>query len=100
MNIPPAMRDEDEHEILHLSKRMKLEEDIYDREVSYLSDHQVYHRFAKNGNWGTGWTYWKVWQSLDEIYRVLDKKKEKGWKITLHPSYVRGMCEFSKVVTF
>ena len=39
-----------EHEILHLKKRMRLDGDIYDREVAYLSDHQIFHRFAKNGD--------------------------------------------------
>jgi hypothetical protein len=43
-----------EFEILHLIKRMKLNGDIYNREISFLSDHQIFHRFAKNGNWGQG----------------------------------------------
>ena len=100
MNLPPAMTDEDEHEILHLDKIMELDGDIYEREVAYLSDHQVYHRFAKNGDWGQGWTYWRVWESLEEIYRTVDAKKQKGWRITLHPSYVRGICEFAKEAKF
>lgn len=89
-----------EHEILHLRKRMRLDGDIYDREISYLSDHQVMHRFAKNGDWGQGWSYWKLWKSLDEVYEVAEKKREKGWTIIYHPAYIPGIRAFIKSVTF
>ena len=91
---------EGEYEILHLRKRMRLDGNIYDREISYLSDHQVYHRFAKNGDWGQGWSYWKLWQSLDEVYQIAEKKGEKGWTITYHPAYVPGMKGFVQTVRF
>ncbi len=91
---------EGEHEILHLSKRMRLDEDIYDREVSYLSDHQVFHRFAKNGDWGQGWSYWKLWETLEEVYGIAEKKRGKGWSITYHPAYIPGITAFSKSARF
>lgn len=90
----------DEHEILHMSKRMKLDGDIYDREVSYLSDHQVFQRFAKNGDWGRGWSYWKLWENLEEIYDIAQRKEQKGWTVIYHPAYRPQLQEFTKSVTF
>jgi|GEM_PF-1074520 len=91
---------DEEHEVLHLKKRMWLDGGIYEREVAYLSDHQTFHRFAKNGDWGRGWSFWKLWRTLDEIYRIAAKKREKGWTITYHPAYIRGIKEFSKSARF
>jgi hypothetical protein len=89
-----------EHEILRLNKRMRLDGDVYDREVAYLSDHQVFHRFAKNGDWGLGWSYWKLWENLDEVYRIAEKKGGKGWTITYHPAYIPGIKELSRSARF
>ena len=91
---------EGEHEILHLRKRMRLDGDIYDREVSYMSDHQVFHRFAKNGDWGQGWSYWKLWYTLEEVYGIAAKKREKGWTTLYHPAYIPGIKEFTKAEAF
>jgi len=91
---------DEEHEILRLHKRMRLDGDIYDQEVAYLSDHRIFHRFAKNGDWGQGWSYWKLWETLDEIYRIAEEKREKGWTITYHPAYVPGIKELTKSVRF
>jgi hypothetical protein len=89
-----------EYEILHLSKRMKLDGDVYDREISFLSDHQIFHRFAKNGDWGQGWSYWRLWETLNEVYQTAEKKREKGWTITYHPAYIPGIKEFTKSLAF
>ena len=90
MNIPDLL-GEGEHEILHLSKRMELDGNIYDREISYLSDHRIYHRFAKNGDWGSGWAYWKIWRTLDEIYQAIDLRRQWEWQVELHPAYIRRL---------
>ena len=95
LNLP-----EGEHEILHLKKRMRLEGDIFDREVSYLSDHQVFHRFAKNGDWGLGWGYWKLWEKLDEVYEVARVKQARGWQVEFNPAYQPGLTEFTRSVSF
>ncbi len=89
-----------EHEILHLSKRMELDGDIYDREVSYLSDHQIFHRFGKNGDWGSGWSYWNLWETLDEVHHMAEKKRETGWTITYHPAYIPTIREFTRTARF
>ncbi len=98
--MPLAEMFDGEHEILHLSKRMRLDRDIYDREVAYLSDHQIFHRFAKNGDWGQGWSYWKLWHTIDEVHSIAAQKREKGWDVTYHPAYIQGIMEFIKAEKF
>lgn len=89
-----------EVEILRISKRMELDGDVYEREVSYLSDHQVLHRFSKNGDYGVGWSYWKLWDKIDEIYDIAKVKSARGWEIELNPAYAPLLKEFSRVVRF
>ncbi|RJR35201.1 MAG: hypothetical protein C4567_14890 [Deltaproteobacteria bacterium] len=79
---------------------MRLDGDIYDREVSFLSDHQVFHRLAKNGDWGRGWSYWKLWKTLDEVYGIAENKREKGWAVIYHPAYTPGIKEFIRLEKF
>ena len=92
-----GMLDADEHEILHLYKRMELDGNIYDREVAYMSDHQIFHRLAINGAWAP-WERWKLWKKLDEVYSVARVKKEKGWEVTFHPAYSPDGAEFIRSV--
>jgi hypothetical protein len=90
----------EEVEILHLKKRMKLDGDIYDREVAYLSDHQVFHRFGKNGDFGPGWSYWRLWERLDEVYEIARRKKARGWQVEFNPAWQPRLSEFSRSVRF
>ncbi|MGD0216334.1 MAG: hypothetical protein ABSC45_02330 [Desulfobaccales bacterium] len=89
----------DEHEVLHMSKRMRLDDEVYDREVSYLSDHQIMHRLAHNGNW-SAWSYWRLWERLEDLHRLADRKRSSGWEITWHPAYISALQEFTVKVPF
>ena len=70
----------DEHEVLHMSKRMRLDGEVYDREVSCLSDHQVMHRLAHNGNW-SAWSHWRLWERLEDLHRLADRKRLSGGRL-------------------
>ena len=89
----------EEHEILHLKKRMELDGEIYDREVAYMSDHQVFHRMAVNGSW-TPWQYWKLWRKMEDVYQVARTKAAKGWEVEFHRAYSPAAREFTVEVPF
>ena len=101
--VPPVGEERNdeyqESEILRLSKCMELDGDMYDREVAYLSDHQVMHNFAKNGAW-EGWTYWKLWEKIEDVYQIAETKRAKGWTLTFNPIWQPGLREFMRQVNF
>ena len=84
----------EECEILYLHKSMRLDNDVYEREVVYMSDHQIFHRMATNGAW-TAWQRLKLWDKLEDVYHVAQMKKEKGWDVTFHPTWSPGAAEFT-----
>ena len=90
---------DDEVEILHLHKRMELDGDIYDREIAFMSDHQIFHRICRNGDC-EGWSYWRLWNELKEVYETARLKASRGWEVDWHPSYNPGMNEFTREVKF
>jgi hypothetical protein len=95
-----------EVEILHLSKYMTLEDPdpdvagIFHREVSYMSDHQVFQRIGRNGDYGTGWNFWKLWDKLEDVYKVGREKQSKGWEVTWHPAHRPGVVKYVQEVAF
>lgn len=90
----PEMLD-GEVEILHLHKRMELDGDIWEHEISYMSDHQVFHRIAKNGAWDA-WSYFRLWTELKDVYQVARNKEVKGWSVEWNPNWQPGLSEFAR----
>lgn len=97
--LHPEMLDQDETEILHLKKRMELDGDIYEREVAYMSDHQVFQKLSRNGA-SEGWGYWQLWSELKDVYQVAKIKKERGWTVDWNPRWNPDYVDFAREVRF
>lgn len=86
-----------EVEILYMHKQVVEDDIIYNFEISFMSDHQVLARSAKNGVWSPYKR--KIWEKLENIYRVAEEKSST-WEIVWNPMWQPKLTEFTKSVKF
>ena len=99
----------EEHEILHLSRKVMQEGIIYLVEFAFTSDHQLFKRVCRredHGEVNEGWatTGWQKlpsgWTDLGKLQRAVAAQTAKGWEATWHPAYLHEAQEFVKRAAF
>lgn len=99
MDEPEDIYDEEEHCILHLRGTMNADGRLFEGELIFMADHQIFRRSAVDG-YSDGWEYTGLWQKIDEIYEKAEKYARSGWRVIWHPEYGPKLKEFTKSVQF
>jgi hypothetical protein len=96
--IPPIgepKRENQESEILYMRRQVVENDDIYELELHFLSDHQVISKITKNGESQYRTSLWRKFE------QVVKASKAPGWsEVCWNPLWQPSLGEFVKAAGF